>query len=158
MSDDVFMAAWVAFLRAHAAVLRPLERELHAECDLPLTWYDVLVQLSAAPGGRLRMQQLARAVLLSKSRITRLVEAMEHVGLLVREPCPDDKRGAEVALTPAGHARLRTAAPVHLRGVREHFMRHLSADQAHAVALALQTVEAAERAEPSQPRAAEAGT
>src|SRR5579884_660866 len=144
MSDDVFMSAWVAFLRAHAAVLRPLERELQAECDLPLTWYDVLVQLSAAPGERLRMQQLAKAVLLSKSRITRLVESMEQAGLLVREPCPDDKRGAEVVLTTAGQARLRAAAPVHLRGVREHFMRHLTAEQAAAVAAALGAVVAAE--------------
>ena len=149
MSDDVFMAAWVAFLRAHAAVLRPLERELQTECDLPLTWYDVLVQLSSAPGGRLRMQQLAKAVLLSKSRITRLVEAMEQAGLLVREPCPDDKRGAEVALTPAGHARLRAAAPVHLRGVREHFMRYLTADQAEAIAEALVMVATAQSPQPS---------
>ncbi|MBV8085871.1 MAG: MarR family transcriptional regulator [Chloroflexi bacterium] len=144
MSDDVFMAAWVAFLRAHAAVLRPLERELQAECDLPLTWYDVLVQLSAAPGGRLRMQQLAKAVLLSKSRITRLVEAMEQAGLLVREPCPDDKRGAEVAPTATGQARLCAAAPVHLRGIRQHFTRHLSQDQAAVLAQALSGVAAAE--------------
>jgi len=132
----------VAFLRAHAAVLRPLERELQAACALPLTWYDVLVQLSAADGGRLRMQQLARAVLLSKSRITRLVEAMEGAGLICREPCPDDKRGAEVVLTAAGNARLAAAAPVHLRGIREHFMQHLTAEQAATLAEALGTIAA----------------
>ena len=139
------MAAWRAFLAAHAAVLRPLERELEAACGLPLTWYDVLVQLAAAPGGRLRMQQLARAVLLSKSRITRLVDSMETAGLVAREICPDDKRGAEVILRPAGRQRLRDAAPVHLRGIARHFSGHLSAEEAACLASALGRIAAANR-------------
>ena len=143
MIDDVHLAAWVAFLRAHAAVLRRLERELEAECDLPLTWYDVLVQLESAPNHRLRMQQLAKAVLLSKSRISRLVEAMDQAGLLRREACPEDKRGAEVVLTRQGVARLHTAAPTHLRGIQEHFGRHLTTPEAKTLAEALDRVGAA---------------
>lgn len=134
------MDAWRTFLEAHAAVLRPLERELEAECALPLTWYDVLLQINAAPGKRPRMQQLARAVLLSKSRITRLVDSMETAGLVRRDACPEDKRGAQVALTLEGQRRLRAAAPIHLRGIAEHFSQHLTPDEAATLAAALAKV------------------
>jgi len=142
-SSPEHLAAWRAFLEAHAAVLRPLERELEAECGLPLPWYDVLVQLNEAPDKRLRMQSLARAVLLSKSRITRLVDSMEAAGLIRRQPCPKDKRGMEVLLTVAGYERLRAASPVHLRGIAEHFSQHLTAEEAATLRRALARVAAA---------------
>ena len=75
------LAAWRSFLEAHAAVTSVLERELVAQRELPLAWYDVLVQLSEAPNGRLRMQDLAAKVLLSKSGLTRLCDRMEAAGL-----------------------------------------------------------------------------
>jgi DNA-binding MarR family transcriptional regulator len=131
------LAAWRAFLEAHAAVTRVLEDELVAERALPLPWYDVLVQLSEAPGGRLRMQELARRVLLSKSGLTRLCDRMEEAGFVARQPCGDDGRGIEAALTAHGRAELKRAAPVHLRGVRAHFTSKLDADQARALASAL---------------------
>src|SRR5512134_3413797 len=94
------MAAWRTFLVAHARVTDVLASELEAEGGLPLTWYDVLVQLSEAPDNRLRMQELARAVLLSKSGLTRLVDRMTSGGLVTREPCLDDRRGTFVCLSP----------------------------------------------------------
>jgi DNA-binding MarR family transcriptional regulator len=121
-------------------VLRPLERELEAQCGLALSWYDVLVQLNEAPDKRLRMQRLAQAVLLSKSRITRLVDAMAAAGLLRKEPCVDDRRGVEVVLTSEGHERLRAAAPVHLRGIAEHFSAHLTGEEATSLQSALARV------------------
>jgi DNA-binding MarR family transcriptional regulator len=111
---------WRDFLRAHAAVTRALEDELTDEKVLPLTWYDVLVQLVEAPDRRLRMTELADRVLLSRSGLTRLVDRLVNAGLVERQPCPDDARGTFCVLTPAGFARLRDAAPVHLRGVHEH--------------------------------------
>ena len=117
--------AWRAFLRAHAAVVGALETELDAERDLPLPWYDVLVSLSDA-GGRLRMQELADRVLFSRSGLTRLVDRMAAAGLVSRERCEDDRRGTFAVLTPGGMARLREAAGVHLRGIHDHFTRHLS--------------------------------
>jgi DNA-binding MarR family transcriptional regulator len=127
------IAAWRAFLTAHARVTEVLERELMAERGMPLTWYDVLVQLAEAPDQRLRMNDLARRVLLSRAGLTRLVDRLVSAGLVERVPCPDDRRGTFVALTPEGRRANLDAAPVHLRGVHEHFTRHLSEAELAAI-------------------------
>jgi DNA-binding MarR family transcriptional regulator len=143
--DPERLAAWRLLLETHAAVVERLSHELEEECGLPLTWYDVLLQLSSAPQGRLRMRDLARAVLLSRSGLTRLVDRMEAAGMVRREAHPSDGRGANAVLTPEGRAALRRAAPVHLRGIDEHFARHLSDTDAAALRDALARVVAAER-------------
>jgi DNA-binding MarR family transcriptional regulator len=120
------LGAWREFLEAHAVVVGRLEAELAAERDLPLAWYDVLVGLSEAPDRRLRMQDLAERVLFSRSGLTRLVDRMVAAGLVARERCEDDRRGTYAVLTRSGASCLRDASGVHLRGVREHFDRHLS--------------------------------
>ena len=127
------LAVWRSFLRAHSEVVQTLERELVEERDLPLTWYDVLLNLGEAPGGRLRMQDLADQVLFSRSGLTRLVDRMADAGLVKREPCPTDRRGMYAVLTNAGRARLRDAAGVHLRGVNEHFVARLDDDDVAAL-------------------------
>jgi DNA-binding MarR family transcriptional regulator len=124
--EGLALQAWVGFLRAHAALVETLQRELEAETGLQLTWYDVLVQLEGAPEGRLRMQELAAAVVLSKSGLTRVVDRMESAGLVERRSCPSDRRGTFAELTDAGRTALVRARPVHLRGVREHFGERLS--------------------------------
>lgn len=124
------LAAWRTFLEAHARTVDVLARELREDEGLALAWYDVLVHLNEAPGGRLRMQELAEAVLLSKSGLTRLIDRMERDGLVTRMACPSDRRGTFAELTPVGLARLRDAAPRHLQGVREHFADHF--DEADA--------------------------
>ncbi len=134
------MAAWRAFLEAHARVTERLEQELEAEFTLPLPWYDVLVQLQEADEQRLRMTELAGAVLLSKSGLTRLIDRMLSAGLVARAPDPSDRRGIYVCLTEAGFERLREAAPCHLRGVEQHFTRFLSEDEARTIARALQRI------------------
>jgi DNA-binding MarR family transcriptional regulator len=123
--DEETMAAWLGFLRVHAALVDVLGRELEREAGLPLSWYDVLVQLSIAPGGRLRMQDLAGAVVLSKSGLTRLVDRMETAGLVGRTSCPSDRRGTFAEITPAGVKVLEEARPTHHRGIEEHFAAHL---------------------------------
>jgi DNA-binding MarR family transcriptional regulator len=135
LSDQQF-EAWKAFLRAQAELISTLDRELEAEQGLPLTFFDVLIQLSQA-GGRLRMSELADAVLLSRSGVTRLVDRMVRAGLLRREQCPEDRRALYAALTPEGARALKKARPVHLRGVAEHFARHLSDEEAKTLAAAL---------------------
>jgi DNA-binding MarR family transcriptional regulator len=124
------LAAWRAFLEAHARTVEILTRELRDAEDLPLTWYDVLVQLNEAPDRRLRMQELADAVLLSKSGVTRLIDRMERDGLVNRSRCSDDRRGTYAELTPEGLARLRGSAPTHLQGVRDHFAAHFDDEEA----------------------------
>jgi DNA-binding MarR family transcriptional regulator len=115
------MAAWRSFLTLHARLTEVLERELQERAGLPLTWYDVLVQLTEAPDQRLRMHELASRVLLSRAGLTRLVDRMAAAGLVERIPCPDDRRGTFVAITPAGRRANVDAAPAHLSGIDEHF-------------------------------------
>lgn len=123
--SDPRLDAWRAFLRAHARVMRQLERDLESEQDLSLIDYDVLVQLSAAPDRRLRMSDLADALVLSRSGATRLVDRLVAEGLIERVTCETDRRGAWASLTDAGRNRLRRATPTHLRGVAEHFLDRL---------------------------------
>ena len=106
-----------------------LDRELQAEEGLSLAWYDVLLHLDEVPGRRLRMTDLAAAVVISKSGLTSLVDRMEEAGLVAREPDPDDRRAIAVALTAAGRERFAQAAKVHRRGIREHFSDHLTAEE-----------------------------
>jgi DNA-binding MarR family transcriptional regulator len=135
LSDQQF-EAWKAFIRAQSAVLKVLSDELEAEQGIPLTFFDVLAQLSQA-GGRLRMSELADAVLLSRSGVTRVVDRMVRAGLVRRDECPEDRRSLYAALTPKGTRALEGALPVHVQGIAHHFGRHISDEEAKTLAAAL---------------------
>lgn len=137
------LEVWAAFLRAHAVLTRVMERELMLSHALPLAEYDVLVQLQASPGGQLRMAQLADRVLLSRSGLTRLVERMEASGLVRREVCPSDARGAFAVITESGRTRLESAAEAHLQSIREHFGEPLDAANVDCLRRSLEQVLAA---------------
>ncbi len=126
-------AAWESMLRAVFSLIRTFERELQEAEDLPLAWYDVLLQLDESPEGRLRMQALADSVVLSRSGLTRLIDRMEKAGLVQREPSTEDRRGHYALLTEEGRAVLLRARPVHHRGIYDHFTSHL--DEADLKAL-----------------------
>jgi DNA-binding MarR family transcriptional regulator len=132
------MRAWTAFLNAQASLLRQLEAELVEKEDMTLAEFDVLIQLGMVPDRRLRMTELSDRVRLSHSGVTRLVDRLVHAGLVKRTRCDSDRRGTFATLTAAGRTRLRRAQPVHLRGIREHFGKRLSASQLSAVAEALE--------------------
>src|ERR687894_788902 len=123
------LGAWRGMLRVHAALVRELDAELDAAHGLPLSSYDVLIYVQAAPGKRLRMAELADSVLLSRSGVTRLVDRLEREGLIVRETCESDGRGSFAVLTDAGEELLARARPTHLAGVRERFLRHFDEDE-----------------------------
>jgi DNA-binding MarR family transcriptional regulator len=125
---EVEVAAWRGFLRVHAALLKHLDAELDAAHDLPLSSYEVLTVLRYAPGGKLRMADLADQALLSRSGMTRLVDRLERQGLLERCTCHDDARGCYAVLTDGGRSVLDRARPTHLEGVRQRFLAHLDAD------------------------------
>jgi DNA-binding MarR family transcriptional regulator len=122
------LEAWRLFLRAHNQVMRRLEADLLAAHDLPLPWYDVLLQLAEAPERRLRMTELASKVLLSRSGLTRLVDRLEREGLVARAACATDARVTHAVLTDVGLDRLRKASPTHLRSIAEHVTGRLGED------------------------------
>lgn len=132
--------AWRLLLSAHAYLTRQLGAELEAETGLTLPAYEVLVYLSEAPEGQLRMHELASGVLLSRSGLTRLADRLEQDGLIARTGCVGDARGRFAALTEAGWDRLRGAYPVHLRGVRAHVVDRMDGQQLVALADALGTL------------------
>jgi DNA-binding MarR family transcriptional regulator len=134
------IAAFGALLRAHAALIRRLDEELIAEGGMSLGWYDVLLTLSRAPGRRLRMQELSDSVVLSRSRVSRIVDELERVGYVAREPCPTDRRVIHASITRQGRVALRRARVVNMRGIEEHFAKVLDDDELETLRGALERV------------------
>ncbi|MCW3001276.1 MAG: MarR family transcriptional regulator [Conexibacter sp.] len=127
--DERELRAWRGLLRVHSSLSKALDAQLEREHGLPLTSYEVLRYLADAEGEKMRMCDLASSVLLSRSGLTRLVDRLERDGLLVRESCASDARGAFAKLTPAGHEKLGAARATHLAGVRSLFLAHLDAEE-----------------------------
>ncbi|WP_202946304.1 MarR family winged helix-turn-helix transcriptional regulator [Pseudonocardia dioxanivorans] len=140
MTEDSGVAAWAALLRTHAAVVRALEHELEQTQNMPLAWYDVLLELNSAPDRRLRMAELGERAVLSRSRVSRIVDELARAGLAAREPDPNDRRGSWAVITDAGRARLRAAAPGYLDGIARHFADHLTAQERAAITTGLTRV------------------
>src|SRR5687767_5595788 len=122
------LAAWRAFLTAHALITRRISRGLVAEGLPELGWYDLLWALRRSPGGRLRVNELAREVVLSPTAMSRFVDRAVAAGVVSREADPDDRRAQQVVLTDAGRALLRKMWPVYRRGIAAHFAEHLDGD------------------------------
>lgn len=127
--DDLHLNAWRSFITAHARLIDAIDRELVEAGCVPLHWYDVLIELKEAPQRRLRMNELAHKVVLSKSGLTRLVDKLEVGGLLERQSTPEDGRGAFAVLTDAGYTALRQAWPVYARGIQRHFAHYLNDEE-----------------------------
>lgn len=139
------LIAWRSFLSAHAALINQIEHELQEAEVVALAWYDVLLALYEAPNQRLRMNELASAIVLSRSGLTRLVDRLEAEGLLTRERCGTDRRGAFAVLTDKGLAALRRTWPVYEKGIVEHFARYVSDEEVHVLTEVFQRVLAAAR-------------
>jgi DNA-binding MarR family transcriptional regulator len=131
---------------AHARLSRRLDEELRSEHGLTLPEYDALLQLAQAPDRRLRMSQLAEAVVLSRSGVTRLIDRLVADGFVERHHCRTDARGAEAVLTASGLDRLRRAATTHLRGIDRYFLSAVPEADLAALERSLNLV--AERAGP----------
>lgn len=150
-STTVGVRAWGALLRVHAALVPTLDRELEAAVGLPLAWYDVLLELSSADEHRLPMTELGERVVLSRTRVSRLVDELERAGYVERQPHQSDRRSTLAAITPTGRRKARAAAPVYLAGIANHFARHLNEDELATIAAALERVQsAAELASPNR--------
>src|SRR3954451_24475105 len=125
--------AWRAWLYSSLLLQDQLDRELTHETGISHAYYEILVQLSEAPGRALRMSQLAERSLSSRSRLSHAVSRLEERGWVRRQVCEDDGRGQLAVLTDDGVAALEAAAPVHVEGVRSHLFDPPSPEQVAAM-------------------------
>ncbi|WP_246007129.1 MarR family winged helix-turn-helix transcriptional regulator [Actinomadura pelletieri] len=144
------LTVWRTLLRAEARISRRLQADLLDRHDLALGAYDVLTHLGEAPCGRLRMNDLADRVLLSRSGLTRLVDRLQGEGLVDRQTCTSDARGLYAVLTPAGRERLAEATPTYRQGVRDAMLGALDEPDLRALGALLGRL--ADEPEPVRPQ------
>ena len=142
LTDDE-QRAWRAVLRMQTVLSNQLDRDLVERSGISDGDYSVLVALSEAPTGRLRSFELGRATQWEKSRLSHHLTRMQKRGLIAREDCPTDARGAYVVLTADGRTTIRNAAPQHVASVRRYFVDILSPAQLAAMTDAANSVIAA---------------
>ncbi|HEX4812400.1 MAG TPA: MarR family transcriptional regulator [Nonomuraea sp.] len=144
--DATEMAAWRAFLSTSHLLERRIEERLKSAAGLTHPQYEILVRLADAPGRQLRMTELARGVVVSKSALTYQVTQLERAGLVERTTCPSDDRGVLAVLTDAGLRCLDRVAPGHLEVVRAYLIDRLSRDELRTMSDAMRRTERALRA------------
>jgi len=138
--DDAEARAWRGYMRMRTLLNAQIVRDLAREAGLSGPDYDVLSNLSEAKGRRSRLGELAAHMAWSRSRLSHHITRMEQRGLVTREDCTADGRGAFVVLTDAGFRAIEAAAPGHVASVRRHFIDLLSREQLDALAEIAQTV------------------
>ena len=132
------LLAWRRLLTAHNRITAAIERDLEEAGVVHLSGYDVLYALHEAPNNCLRMHELADAVVLSRSGLTRLVDRLDKVGYVTRSPSAEDRRGQHAVLTAKGKVALRKTWPVYSKSIREHFARHFSVVEARRISVLLE--------------------
>jgi len=138
--DHQQQRSWRAYLVGTTLLMDRLDRELRERHRISLPEYEILVRLSEAERNRMRMAELADSVSHSRSRVTHTVSRMEAAGLVARDACLSDGRGVEAVLTDEGRATLEAAAPVHVAGVRTHFVDHLTRSQLRQLGAAFEAL------------------
>ncbi|MGV9771874.1 MarR family winged helix-turn-helix transcriptional regulator [Streptosporangium sp. NPDC003464] len=131
--DDDEQRAWRAYIRLQGRLTARLNRQLQADSGLSLADYEVLVQLTDVPDGRLRPFELQREIQWEQSRLSHHLSRMQRRGLIDREECPDDGRGAFIVITAAGRHAITAAAPGHVETVQRLFFEGLTRDQIAAL-------------------------
>src|SRR5580704_7165606 len=137
MPEDPEVAAWRSLLIAHSRLVPAIEADLRAAGQVPLPWYDVLLELNAAPGHRLRMSELGQRAVLSRTRVSRVVDELAAAGLAERQPDEADGRSSFAVLTADGKDALRRAWPVYRQAIHRHLAAHLSTKQCRELAALL---------------------
>jgi len=137
---DTGADAWGSLLRVHATLVPRLDRRLQTSGGLSLAWYDVLLELNAAPDRRLRMSDLGERVVLSRTRVSRVVDELVKAGYVERQANDEDRRSAYAAMTSEGRRVFRAAAPVYLDGIESEFAAALTVGELAMVRDALDRV------------------
>src|SRR5690348_3757651 len=138
--EDPAVDAWRGLLVAHSRLVPAVEADLRAAGQVPLSWYDVLLELNAAPERRLRMSELGQRVVLSRTRVSRIVDELAAAGLAERQPDQADGRSSFAVLTTAGRDALRRAWPVYREAIRRHLAAGLTVSQCRELAALLDQV------------------
>ena len=136
-SGDEKVVLFGLLLETNARLRKDLGTALEASCQLPLAWFEVLLQLRQSEDGRLRMSQMADAIVHSTGGTTRLVDRLEGADLVRREHCPSDRRSLFVGITDAGNAKLDEAFGVHLDYLYSHLGARLSSVEREVLATLL---------------------
>ena len=126
------MKAWRAYIIGSRRLLEALDSDLDGH-DLTMADYEVMAQLSEAPGRRIRMSELADLAMLSKSRLSHRMKVMEKAGWVRREECAEDRRGYWAVMTDKGMKAIVAAAPSHVESVRRRFIDQLSVKEQEAL-------------------------
>src|SRR5215475_7035753 len=136
-AEDAVVDAWRGLLVAHSRLVPAIEADLRAAGQVPLSWYDVLLELNAAPDLRLRMSELGQRTVLSRTRVSRVVDELAAAGLAERQPDQADGRSSFAALTPAGREALRRAWPVYRQAIHRQLTARLTPQQSRELAALL---------------------
>ncbi|MGW1057124.1 MarR family winged helix-turn-helix transcriptional regulator [Micromonospora rubida] len=131
--DEREQSAWRGYRRMRRLLDLELARELMRDAGLSEPDYDVLSDLAETPDRRLRLSELADRMLWSRSRLSHHLTRMQQRGLVTREECAADGRGAVVALTAEGRRAVEAAAPGHVAAVRRHLIDLLTPDEIAAL-------------------------
>ncbi len=135
-------SVWQAYLHATTLLEDHLDRQLQRDAGMPHVYYGLLVQLSQAPGRKLRMTELARDAKITRSRLSHAVARLEKNGWVRRENCPSDKRGQNAVLTEEGYEMLRRSAPGHVNAVRQALFDRLTPEQVRGLGEIMSTLAA----------------
>jgi DNA-binding MarR family transcriptional regulator len=136
-AEDPVVDAWRGLLMAHSRLVPAVEGDLRAAGQVPLSWYDVLLELNAAPDRRLRMSELGQRTVLSRTRVSRVVDELAAAGLAERLPDQADGRSSFAALTPQGQEALRRAWPVYRQAIHRQLAGRLTPQQCRELAALL---------------------
>ena len=136
-AEDPAVEAWRGLLVAHSRLVPAVEADLRAAGQVPLSWYDVLLELNAAPDRRLRMNELGQRAVLSRTRVSRVVDELAAAGLAERRPDEADGRSSFAVLTAQGKDALRRAWPLYRQAIHRHLAASLTTEQCRELAALL---------------------
>src|ERR1700748_3231055 len=139
-AEDAVVDAWRGLLVAHSRLVPAVEGDLRAAGQVALSWYDVLLELNAAPDRRLRMSELGQRTVLSRTRVSRVVDELAAAGLAERQPDQADGRSSFAVLTLAGREALRRAWPVYRQAIHRQLTARLTPRQCRELAAVLRLV------------------
>jgi len=132
-SSDERVTLFALLLDTNARLSRSFGLRLEENCDMPLAWFEVLLQLRREPTGRLKMSEIDEAIVHSTGGTTRLIDRLEEAGFVQRQLCPSDRRAVHVAITPEGNVKLDDALGVHMAYLEEHVSSRLTCDERGAL-------------------------